>query len=188
MVAAFLRAEIDSERWGPNLRAFLERDRRGPELLRHPDLAAADDNEYRRRLLEEHRAYARREGLFAGFPRGVAWFRAIVTREQVLEMRFIHWDWWLEITDGSRLPRDAARKIRAGEVAGITREEHKPIAEALGPGSPELIALTTPEHSPIVLVEGHVRLTAAALYPERVPAELEILLGVSDEAAAWSEF
>ena len=68
-------------------------------------------------------------------------------------------------------------------------EEHQPIATALGsPGAPELIAATTPALTPIVLVEGHVRVTAVALFPELVPEELEILLGVSPEMARWSEF
>jgi hypothetical protein len=38
-----------------------------------------------------------------------------------------------------------------------------------------------------VLVDGHARLTAYAL-PERLPTELEILLGVSEEMAGWCQF
>ena len=48
--------------------------------------------------------------------------------------------------------------------------------------------MTTPEHAPIVLVEGHVRLTAYALFPDSVPDELEILLRISDEITGWSQF
>ena len=51
-----------------------------------------------------------------------------------------------------------------------------------------LIAVTTPAHEPIVLVEGHVRLTAYALFPERLPDELELLLGISEAITGWSEF
>jgi hypothetical protein len=51
-----------------------------------------------------------------------------------------------------------------------------------------LIAVTTPTHEKLVLVEGHVRLTAYALFPERVPDELEILLGISDEMPKWCQF
>ena len=147
-------------------------------MLRSPDLDAADDNAYRRRLLDEHRGYERREGLFLDFPREIEWFRAELDREELLDILFINWDWWLRITAGSRRPRDAARRIRAGEVAGVTAEEHEPVAAALRSGAqPELIAVTTPAQSPIVLVEGHVRLTAYALFPEHVPQELEVFLG-----------
>ena len=158
-------------------------------MLRDPDLGAADENAYRRRLLDEHRAYERREGLFLDFPREVEWFRAELDREEVLDILFINWDWWLRITAGSRRPRDAARRIRAGEVAGVTAEEHEPVATALQSGAqPELIAVTTPARSPLVLVEGHVRLTAYALFPEHVPQELETLLGISEGAADWCQF
>ena len=57
-------------------------------------------------------------------------------------------------------------------------EEHEPFARQ---PQPPLIAGTTPAHAPIVLLEGHVRLTAHALFPHLVPDELEILLGVSEE-------
>ena len=189
VIAAFLRAELDSERYGRKLRGLLDRDGRDESVLRQPSLASTDDNAYRLALLDEHRAYERREGLFEGFPERVEWHRASLTRNELLEIRYINWDWWLRITAGSRRPLDAAARIRAGEVAGITVEEHQPIATALGsPGAPELIAATTPALTPIVLVEGHVRVTAVALFPELVPEELEILLGVSPEMARWSEF
>jgi hypothetical protein len=189
VIAAFLRAELDSERCGPKLRGLLDRDGRDVSVLRQPRLASTDDNAYRRALLDEHRAYERREGLFDGFPELVEWHRASLTRDELLEIRYINWDWWLRITEGSRRPLDAAARIRAGQVAGVTTAEHEPIARALaGPGAPELIAATTPALSPVVLVEGHVRVTAAALFPELVPKELDILLGVSPEMERWSEF
>jgi hypothetical protein len=52
---------------------------------------------------------------------------------------------------------------------------------------PELIAVATPG-GPLVLIEGHARLTAYALYPEFLPDELEILLGTSEDVAQWSEY
>ena len=64
-------------------------------------------------------------------------------------------------------------------------EEHEPFARQ---PQPPLIAGTTPAHAPIVLLEGHVRLTAHALFPHLVPDELEILLGVSDEMPNWALF
>ena len=53
---------------------------------------------------------------------------------------------------------------------------------------PELIAATTDALHPLVLVEGHARLTAYALFPERLPAQLEVLLGISPEMPGWCQF
>jgi hypothetical protein len=187
MVAVFLRAELGSSRYGEKLRGFLARDGRDEGVLRRPDLGDPDANRYRSGLLEEYRAYERRDGLFGGFPREVDWFRAVLTRDEVLDLLYINWDWWLAISNGTRRPREAARRIRAGQVPGCTVEEHEPLAAALrgNPPPPELIVATTTEHSPLVVVEGHVRLTAYALFPDYVPDELEVLLGVSHEMAEW---
>jgi hypothetical protein len=185
VVATFLRAELGSGRYGERLRRLLARDCRDLDVLRRPDVADAGENAYRHALLEEHRAFGSREGLFFGFPDQVDWHRAALVRDDVLEIRYITWDWWLRISDGTRSPLQAARRIRAGEVAGITAEEH---AAVVGGPHPELIAAATPALSPLVLVEGHVRLTAYALFPDRLPHELEILLGVSDEMADWCQF
>jgi hypothetical protein len=189
MVAVFLRAELDSSRYRELLRGFLARDGRDDGVLRRPDLEDPEANGYRRGLLEEYRGYASREGLFGGFPQQVDWFRALLTRDEVLDVLFINWDWWLEISDGTRRPREAAGRIRAGLVPGCTVEEHEPLAVALqgNPPPPELIVATTTEDSPLVVLEGHFRLTAYALFPDYMPDELEVLLGVSDEMAEWCQ-
>jgi hypothetical protein len=185
-IAAFLRAEIDSDRYGEKLRRLLARDGRQSSVLDHPDLASTSANRYRRQLLDEHRAYERREQMFGGFPRQIDWFRAALEVEEVLDILYINWDWWLTLSAGSRSPRDAARRIRDGLFPGVTAEGHESVARAFRPGiTPELIAVTTPVRAPVVVVEGHVRLTAYALFPEYLPRETVILLGVSEEITRW---
>ena len=106
MIAVFLGAELESQRFGAKLQGLLARD----------GLDFADtDAAYRRRLLDEHRAYEQREGLFGGFPYQVDWFRAALTREEALEIFYIDWSWWLQLSGGTRRPREAARRIRAGD-------------------------------------------------------------------------
>ena len=189
VIAAFLRAEVDSYRYGEKLRGLLARDGHEPGVLRHPDLADDHENRYRRQLLDEHRAYERREQMFGGFPRKIDWLRAALEREEVLDILYTNWDWWLTISGGSRSPRDAARRIRGEMIAGVTAAEHESAASAFESSPPpELIAVTTPARAPLVLVEGHVRLTAYALFPEYLPRVTEILLGTSEEMTRWWAF
>ena len=54
--------------------------------------------------------------------------------------------------------------------------------------SPELIVVTDPERSKLVLLEGHVRLTAYAAFPELLPDELELYRGVSPGIADWCQW
>jgi hypothetical protein len=190
MIGVFLRGELDSGRYGDKLRTLLARDGRSDDVLRRPDLADGEANAYRRKLIDEHRAYGRREGLFLGFPLRVDWHRATLQPAEVLEILYIDWDWWLELSGGTRRPVDAARRILAGEVADVDLTADELVAAALRGSAPppELIAVTTPRHAPLVLVEGHARLTAYATFPDYLPSELEILIGVSDEIEGWCQF
>jgi hypothetical protein len=51
VIAAFLRAEIASDRFGPLLAEILDRRGRAPSLLVRPDLHDADANATRREVL-----------------------------------------------------------------------------------------------------------------------------------------
>jgi hypothetical protein len=125
-------------------------------------------------------------GLFDGLPTDLDWLRVALSPDEALDIRYIHWHWWLKLSGATRSPREAAARIRAGLVPGADPEAHRPIAARLRSDDPppELIAVARPGDS-MVLLEGHVRLTAYALWPEYLPDDLEILLGLSANAAAW---
>jgi hypothetical protein len=186
VVATFLRAELDSERWAEQIRALLRRDGVPVSVVAEPDVTDAAANEYRLRLLDEHRGWVRRVGLFDGFPDQVEWFRAALAPDEVLAIRYINWDWWLELSGGTRLATDAAERIRASDDRADI-DWHHPIAMAART-APELIVVTDPARSRLVLVEGHVRLTAYAVFPEYLRDELEVFLGVAADIQGWSEW
>jgi hypothetical protein len=125
-------------------------------------------------VAERRRQWRERDGLFGGFPDDVEWERAALTPDEVLEILYINWDWWLKVSNGTRLPRLAAEGDRAVAAAVAT--------------NPELIVVTTPERSKLVVLEGHIRVSSYADYPEYLPDELELYLGVSPRMAEWSNF
>ena len=190
VVATFLRAELDSARWGERLLAFLREDGVDPSVVSRPNLGDPQESAYREALLDRHRGWLRRERLFDGLPRHIDWSRVALKPAEVLAIRYINWDWWLELSGGTRQPLDAARRIRRNEVGDVTAESHEPIAARLQSPEPppELIALALPNDSQLVVVEGHLRLTAYALYPAYLPDELEIFLGIADRMDRWTEF
>jgi hypothetical protein len=182
MVAVFLRGELDSERFGPRLRATIDE-----HLLLEPDLEDEGENALRRAALTTLRGYETREGLFHGFPDGIRWERVALTPEEVLGIRYIEYDYWLELSGGSRRPADAAARIRAGiTVFRVPNDGFLELADALERVAlPELIVVGGPGDE-LVVLEGHVRLTAYALRPEALPAELEVVLGRSPRIAEWA--
>jgi hypothetical protein len=129
---------------------------------------------------ERKRAWRERTGLFHGFPYDVDWERAALPADEVLGILYIDWDWWLRVSKGTRLATVAV------EVQG--RDDGDRAIAAAVDTNPELIVVTDPARSRLVLLEGHVRLTAYAAFPEYLPAELELYLGTSPAIADWSEF
>lgn len=196
MVAAFLRAEADDT--GRDRAAILERlerDREPFDTLASPDLDDPRQNAYRRRLLGERRGFGRGSGMFVGFPARVDWHRAALSRDELLEVRYIDDrgsdDFWVTLSGGSRRPLDAAARIRAGigprwtlDVWRLSGSEA--VVRRLRQGSlPDLIVATTPTPGRVVAVEGNGRLTSFALFRDRLPEEVEVLCGIAEGLAGW---
>jgi hypothetical protein len=172
VVATFLRAEIVSDRFGGELREALARAGADETLVTEAHLDDSAANERRRAVLGDYR------GDYLGrVLDDLIWRRAELEPREVLEIRFIAWDYWLEITGGSRLPADAAARLRAeGE-----RPELPSVTEPL-------IVVRAGAGERLVVVEGHVRLTALAMSPETIPAHVEILLGEGESVRAWGNY
>src|SRR5712691_6932502 len=126
VIAAFLRGELDSPRYGERLLALLREDGVDASVVSRPHIDDPAEGAYREILLDRHRGWLRREGLFAGLPLKIDWSRAALTRDEVLAIRYINWDWWLDVSGGTRRPLDAAERIRRKVIAGVTAKEHEP--------------------------------------------------------------
>jgi hypothetical protein len=191
MIAVFLRGELDSERFGPALAEGLRRRGADAGLLSAPGLDEPRENALRRELLEETRAYGRREGLFGGFPHGVRWDRVALTPDELMAVRYINYSYWIELSGGTRRPEDAAERIQAGiDVFGVPSDGFLDVARAFAAGAewPELIIVSAVAEGRDVVLEGHVRLTGMALAPDAIPGEVEVIRGVSPGMVDWSEY
>jgi hypothetical protein len=177
MVAVFLRGELGSPRFGSGVReAIAER------LVLAPDLDNVAENELRRAALTAVRGYESREGIFGRFPHDVRWEWVVLAPDEVLEIRYIDYSYWVELSGGSRRPVDAVERIHDGrDVFGV------PSASFLDVELEEPAPLiVVGDETRLVVLEGHVRLTAYALRPELLPAELEVLLGRSPRITDWA--
>lgn len=188
MVALFLRTELTSTRFRPSVRAVLAAQRVDERVIVEPRVEDAGENALRRRLLGATRGYGRDEGLFAGFPADARWERVALTVADLAAVRYIDYDYWVELSGGSRLAADGAANAQAGAAPfGIPSDGFLELGDALATGArvPELILVTAGPDQPLVVLEGHARLTAYLVRPEAVPAELEALLGTSEAFVGW---
>jgi len=200
MIASFLQQEFTSARFGPALRALLAEAGQPEDVVTRPDVRDRRANAARRRLLAAHRGYGTAADTYlAGFPTaGVRWAWWALSPEEVLTARYIDWDYWLELSGGTRRPADAAACIRAGAAPyGVSNEGAWAVAAAVRVGAPlPPLILVTACHPPLpgadagglVVLEGHLRLTGYALAAEALPPTLAVLVGSSPAVARWTGY
>jgi hypothetical protein len=188
MVALFLHTELPAARSRDGLRALLEHDGLPERVVTDPDLGDDAENQARLRLLTQHRGYGTRTELFDGFPDDVRWQWKAITPAELARVRYIDYDYWVELSGGTRLAADAAPRIRAGVAPfRVPSDWALGLAHAVADGArfPPLILVTTRPGGDLVVLEGHARLTAFMLSRDRLPSELEVLVGSSAAVTGW---
>jgi hypothetical protein len=187
MIAAFLWGEINSPRFSARILECLARYGLPRAVVDQPNLTSGVDNSSRRKVLAETRGYGQNRSLLNGFPEGVRWARAMLDRTEICGVRYLNYDYWVELSGGTRLVADGADNIRAGKV--VFRVPNDGFWQALGAlqrgvkfTPPILVSL---DHANLVILEGHTRITAYALAGESGPDRMEVLLGFSDKFAEW---
>lgn len=188
MIAVFLACELGSLRFGDHLRELLKRDAVEPAVIEAPDLASEQQNDYRRRLLGEVRGLGHDRANFHGFPDDVTWERCLLTPDEVSRIEYCDYSYWSELSNGTRKPADGAARINQGvkQIMRQSTDGFRRAAAALRAGTRfrEMI-LATHDRTRLVVIEGHLRLTAYMMEPHLVPDELEVLLGCSARMTEW---
>lgn len=187
MVACFLGAELTSERFGEGIRSHLVAAGQTERLLTHPDLSDATANAARRAVLAATRGYGENRELFEDFPDHVTWTRAVLSADEVAEVRYVEYSYWEELSGGSRLAADAAVRVEAGvRVFDVPNDRFVTAAHALvgGVRFPPLI-LVGEGPDALVCLEGNLRLTAYAL--AGFPTDVECLVGTAPTMGRWTK-
>jgi len=188
MIATFLYAELNSPRFSTKVETYLQQQAVDRRLIQVPDLQDWQENATRRALLGAYRGYGLGWGYFEGFPGQLRWERIGLTKQEVKQIKYIEYDYWMELSGGSRLALDGARRALAGiDVFGLSSRYFVDIAESLRRGAqfPALICVARDEESYLVVLEGHTRLTAYLIGPKCLPAELELIVGFSEQISGW---
>ena len=187
MVAVFLRGELTSERFAAAVRDALVALKQPEELVTDPDLADARANRARHAVLAKTRGYGEDRELFEFFPAHVKWVWAQIQPKELAAVRYIEYSYWNELSGGSRLAVDAARRIDKGvRPFGVSNARFRAAADAVRDGvrfAPLILA--GPHRNDLVCLEGNLRLTAYAL--AGFPTQLECLIGTSPALKRWAD-
>jgi hypothetical protein len=193
VVLAFLRGEIDSERFGNDVRRALS-DAGGLELARSPDLGSEEENRARERALSAARGWRTNTGLFEGFPETVDWYHGVLQPDELSRVRFIDYSYWIELSGGSRQPGDVLSTLRAGRLPTWLTELGTSwcfeLAAQLATAEvvDDLIVMAAPDLGELVLLEGHARLTAIFVGGLQRRLTVRAYLGLSAAIKQWSCF
>ena len=179
MVAIFLVAEITSDQYGPQIRQILAQLGQPRSVVDQPDTRDQAANVVRRRILASYRQYPTGD-VFTGMPADVRWHHAALTPAELATVRYIDDPYWTDFSGGTRLAADGARKLGPWQYQPPWTT-HRRIAEKLryGKPPPPIILLGEPGLTNLVVIEGHKRLTVLLACRQLLPAELEVLLGIT---------
>jgi hypothetical protein len=187
MILAFLRAEIDSPRYGALYAQRIVLNGWNPSvLIDKADLSKPAENDIRRALLGSVRGYGNNALLFIGFPRDVIWRSVLIDRGDYAKLKYMNDPSWVALSSGSRLVIDGAKNLEWTEdnrdpkpnVSGILRRLSE--GESLAP----LIGVESGDGF-LILVEGHARATAYVLSDH---AAFEMFVGSSAAIRKWRGF
>lgn len=179
MVAVFLAAEASSERYGPQIGEILAGLGQDRAVVEQPDARDEAASAVRRQILAAYRGYPDGD-VFTRMPADVRWHHAALTPAELAMVRYIDYPYWTDFSGGTRLAADGARRLGSwqDQPPGTF---YRQIAENLRDGRlpPPLILLSEPGLANLIVIEGHKRLTGLLLCPHWLPAELEVLLGIT---------
>lgn len=183
MIATFIRAELESPRFGAKLRSAAADLGASIDLL--ADGTSAQAAEARRRLLAAYRGWGQYESVFGGMPDDLEWSWAELD-EAVLRTRVFTIEWWFEETFGTRsvLAIGEMKRCTADDDSRPQLEQARAAGRMLEPP----ILLSEPDLRRLVILEGHSRILSYMAHPDLAPFPMLALIGTSPRIGEWSEW
>ena len=156
VVAEFLKSEFYQEEFSQYREPYAD-------LVENPDLTDERDNALRRALL-----FRRRGRLWRELPEDTQWWEVEVSAEDLQRVRVFARNQWLRYAVPGFLLLDIAEKVRDSIVSHsrdlfINKLRSLSLEMTLNAQYSSVILITVNEFTPITILEGNHRMTAAAL-------------------------
>lgn len=184
-IAEFLKAEINSKRFGKSIIEGLKS--YSKEIILNPNLKKREENKFRKILLGKVRGW-NNKFIFEKFPKDIKWFKVMINKNELSKVKYIKHDYWDKISNNTRSPIEATKNINKGiEVFGEKNKLYFDILSEIKKEKalPRMILVAKNKESKIVVLEGHARLTAYFLETENTPEKIEVIIGYSDKIENW---
>jgi hypothetical protein len=192
MISLFISEEIKSARYKNNILEIINTEKIDRNIIDNPDLNNKKDNKLRKLILKKFRGY-NNKGIFTNFPKKVDWNWALLDKEDILRIKYISYDYWEELSNGTRYAKDSVENIRNGvEVFGVSNRNFVNISEYIKNGKeldPLIIMAPVENKLRMIVLEGHARLTGMNLAIKYI-SEIKVLLGLVKEKKLykWNKY
>ncbi|MDO9575805.1 MAG: hypothetical protein Q7J55_04695 [bacterium] len=188
MTFIFLKAKMESFRFAKEMQQIMKDCNADQKIIDNPNFDDQDENELRQKLLQSFGGSDDEGNLFENFPKDVSWKRALLTKSDLKKVKYIDYDYWNELSNGTRLVSEGSSSIRKGvEIFRQSNQHFWNALDALKKGQkfPEPILVARNPDADFVVVDGHLRLTVYLLDPKYTPDEIEVVLGYSENFQNW---
>ena len=189
MIIEFLKAEINSKRFGKTIIDALNKKKKSKNIIINPNLEDKKENQFRRKLFGEVRGFGKNKDIFEDFPKDVKWYKARITKKELGKIKYIDYSYWNKLSNGTRLPVQAAKNINAGvKIFNVSNEGFLEILSVIKNKKtfPPMIFVAKNKKSRIVVLEGHARLTAFFIEPKYIPKTMDVIIGYSEKMTLWN--
>jgi hypothetical protein len=191
MIASFLIAEALSPRFKGMISKFAKDLGIKRSVILSPNLASAQENKARKKILNAHRGYIG-SALFEGFPKDVKWKKVKISPKALLRTKYIGGSEWVKLSKGSCLAIDGAQSILDGEgIEGNNTKRFFEVTKQVNKGAvlPPLIFVTS-NNKTLIVLEGHTRLTAYFMAyltsgKDLISGGFEAIVGYSENLSDW---
>lgn len=158
MVLEWLKAELESARFSANLKQSLQELGETESLITNADLDDEGQNKRRLDVLKEYRDW------FKADVNKFGWQLVELNQQEAGDLKYIHYDYWNELSGDTRLVQKAAENIRAGLVVfDVPNDGFYSVAQAVEAGRDFPPIIIVEQDGEQEIVEGHVRATGYVL-------------------------
>lgn len=186
MVATFLKAEYLSERFSDELKKTMQKLGIDDKIITNPNIKDERENQLRTQVLGDYRGYKQNRAIFTNFPDDLIWYKAELEREEIGNLQYVDYSYWNELTDHTHLVKDAVKNIHKGKIVfEVPNDRFLAVAEKVREGEHNfepMILWGENEHSPLTILEGHLRATAFGLAGDKAPVAIGVIVGLKHAA------
>lgn len=182
VVSTFIRAELNSERFRKNILAAATVLNVSEDELLDSNIADDQLNTKRRNVLVRARP-----GIMKTLPTDTVWQEVLLTSEEWSRIQYINDAPWIGFSDNTRLvTRGAVKTMQQPDRTIHQRITEIHVKLQRGEKIEEIILLSDPKLSKLVLIEGHVRATSFLALGQESAMKIPVILGISQHPETWS--